>query len=81
MSNRHSGLVESRMRGNVHVRFGGAGRGDGLPRGSTAPRPDPYTLLHEGGWSVRGEPGPHVTWIRPDGRPHEPRVRVTLDTC
>lgn len=40
-----------------------------------------HTLLHEGGWSLRGEPGPDAIWIRPDGRPHEPRVRVTLDTC
>lgn len=40
-----------------------------------------HELLHEGGWSLSGEPGPHVTWIRPDGRPFEPRVRVTLDTC
>ena len=30
------------MRGNAHVRFGGAGRGDGHPKRCTAPRPDPY---------------------------------------
>jgi site-specific DNA recombinase len=30
---RRHGLVESRMRGNTHVRFGGAGRGDDRPRG------------------------------------------------
>ena len=29
MTHRHE-LVESRMRGNTHVRFGGAGRGNGL---------------------------------------------------
>jgi len=39
-----------------------------------------HKLLHEGGWSVGGEPGPHVTWLRPDGSPFEPRVRVLLDT-
>ena len=37
------GLVESRMRGNSHVRFGGAGRGNGSPEKAT-PRPGP-TLL------------------------------------
>ena len=37
------GLVESRMRGNSHVRFGGAGRGNGSPERAT-PRPGP-TLL------------------------------------
>lgn len=26
-----------------------------------------HTLLHEGGWSVEGEAGRHMTWIRPDG--------------
>ena len=37
------GLVESRMRGNAHVRFGGAGRGDGrFERSEPAPRYDPY---------------------------------------
>jgi hypothetical protein len=40
-----------------------------------------HTLLHEGGWSLEGEAGPKVTWVRPDGTPFEPRVRVTLDTC
>ena len=31
------------MRGNAHVRFGGAGRGNGPARKrGTAPRPDPY---------------------------------------
>jgi len=33
-------LVESRMRGNTHVRFGGAGRGNG-PFERTALRPGP----------------------------------------
>jgi hypothetical protein len=32
--------VESRMRGNAHVRFGGAGRGNGPPE-RTTPRPGP----------------------------------------
>ncbi len=39
-----------------------------------------HTLVHEGGWSLRGEAGPRVTWVRPDGTPFEPRVRVVLDT-
>ena len=40
-----------------------------------------HTLVHEGGWSLHGEAGPHITWVRPDGSPFEPRVRVVLDTC
>ena len=40
-----------------------------------------HKLLHEGGWSVLGEPGPNIRWVRPDGTPFEPRVRVVLDTC
>jgi hypothetical protein len=37
------GHVESRMHGNTHVRFGGAGRGNGPTETvGTAPRPDPY---------------------------------------
>jgi hypothetical protein len=37
------GHEESRMRGNTHVRFGGAGRGNGPTETvDTAPRPDPY---------------------------------------
>ena len=40
-----------------------------------------HKLLHEGGWSVIGEPGPSIRWVRPDGSPFEPRVRVVLDTC
>jgi hypothetical protein len=39
-----------------------------------------HTLIHEGGWSLQGETGPHITWVRPDGTPFEPRVRVVLDT-
>ncbi len=39
-----------------------------------------HELLHEGGWTLDGPAGPHITWIRPDGTPHEPRVRVVLDT-
>lgn len=39
-----------------------------------------HTLIHEGGWSLSGEAGPHITWLRPDGTPFEPRVRVVLDT-
>jgi hypothetical protein len=39
-----------------------------------------HTLIHEGGWSLRGEAGPKITWVRPDGTPFEPRVRVVLDT-
>jgi hypothetical protein len=41
---------------------------------------DHHEALHEGGWSVRGEAGRNMTWIRPDGTIYEPRVRVTLDT-
>src|SRR3954470_11486904 len=42
LTHRH-GHVESRMRGNTHVRFGGAGRGNGPTETvDTAPRPDPY---------------------------------------
>ena len=39
-----------------------------------------HTLIHEGGWSIRGPAGPNATWLRPDGKPFEPRVRVVLDT-
>jgi 5-methylcytosine-specific restriction protein A len=39
-----------------------------------------HNCIHEHKWSLRGEPGPHITWVRPDGRPFEPRVRVTVDT-
>lgn len=40
-----------------------------------------HELVHEGRWSLRGEAGPRISWIRPDGTPFEPRVRVVLDTC
>ena len=37
------------MRGNAHVRFGGAGRGNGCSeKDHTAPRPDPYLTLPGG---------------------------------
>jgi len=36
-------FVESRMRGNAHVRFGGRWRGDRQPQGCTTPRRRPYT--------------------------------------
>jgi len=39
-----------------------------------------HELVHEHHWSLAGEAGPHVTWLRPDGSVFEPRVRVTLDT-
>jgi hypothetical protein len=39
-----------------------------------------HALVHEGGWSLKGPAGPHITWVRPDGSPFEPRVRVVLDT-
>ena len=46
------GLVESRMRGNTHVRFGECGPGKRTGRkADTAPRPDPY----------------HVRWVTHDG--------------
>ena len=35
--------VESRMRGNAHVRFGGRGGETDRPKGRHRPRPDPYT--------------------------------------
>ena len=40
-----------------------------------------HALVHEGGWCLKGEAGPHITWVKPDGSPFEPRVRVVLDTC
>jgi hypothetical protein len=47
---RRHGLVESRMRGDTHVRFGGAGRGTrSSEKGDTAPRPDPYKAGPAGG--------------------------------
>ena len=42
--------VESRMSGNAHVRFGGAGRGNG-PSEMTAPRPGPTLLVR---WFAHG---------------------------
>jgi hypothetical protein len=42
-SSKRAREVESRMRGNTHVRFGGAGRGNRPTETvDTAPRPDPY---------------------------------------
>jgi hypothetical protein len=31
-----------------------------------------HRLVHEGGWSIRGDPDFDVVFIRPDGRPYEP---------
>ena len=31
-----------------------------------------HRLVHEGGWSVRGDPDFEVVFIRPDGRPYQP---------
>ena len=39
-----------------------------------------HKLIHEGGWSIRDQAGAKATWVRPDGSPFEPRVRVVLDT-
>ena len=39
-----------------------------------------HKLVHEKQWSLVGEAGPHIRWVRPDGTIFEPRVRVTLDT-
>jgi len=39
-----------------------------------------HKLVHEGRWAMTGEAGTHATWLRPDGSPFEPRVRVSLDT-
>jgi hypothetical protein len=33
-----------------------------------------HTLIHEGGWSIRGEAGHRSTWVRPDGTAFQPRV-------
>ena len=44
---RPHGLVESRMRWKLHVRFGGTGRGDG-PQETPARRPGPIPLGHRG---------------------------------
>ena len=53
LAQRH-GLVESRMRGNAHVRFGGAGRGNGRFERNT-PRPGPTpTSPFAGGWLSEG---------------------------
>ena len=40
-----------------------------------------HALIHEDGWSIRGEAGHRCTWVRPDGTPFEPRVRIVEDTC
>jgi hypothetical protein len=34
-----------------------------------------HKLIHEGGWSLRGQAGPRIGWVRPDGTPFEPRAR------
>ncbi len=39
-----------------------------------------HNLVHEHHWSLAGEAGPNIKWIRPNGTIFEPRVRVTLDT-
>jgi hypothetical protein len=31
-----------------------------------------HELVHEGGWSLRGEAGPRIGWVRPDGTAFEP---------
>jgi 5-methylcytosine-specific restriction endonuclease McrA len=41
---------------------------------------DHHQLVHEHHWSLTGEAGPNITWIRPTGEIFEPRVRVSLDT-
>lgn len=40
-----AGLVESRMRGNAHVRFGGRAEETERRKLRTAPQPDPYTYV------------------------------------
>jgi len=35
-----------------------------------------HKLVHEHRWSLVGEAGPHIRWVRPDGTIFEPRVRV-----
>jgi hypothetical protein len=39
-----------------------------------------HALIHEDGWSIRGKAGHRCTWVRPDGTPFEPRVRIVEDT-
>jgi hypothetical protein len=39
-----------------------------------------HALIHEHGWSLEGEAGQRCTWMRPDGNPFEPRVRIVEDT-
>jgi hypothetical protein len=39
-----------------------------------------HALIHEHGWSLEGEAGHRCTWMRPDGTPFEPRVRIVEDT-
>ena len=39
-----------------------------------------HNLVHEGRWRIEG-PAPDIRWMRPDGSPFEPRVRIVLDTC
>lgn len=60
----------------VHVEDGGATTLDNLILVCL----EHHKMLHEGGWSVEGQAGPNMTWIKPDGAPFEPRIRVSLDT-
>ena len=31
-----------------------------------------HRLIHEGGWSIEGDPNDRITWMRPDGTPYAP---------
>ncbi len=35
-----------------------------------------HRLVHEHGWHIAGDPNKQLTWIRPNGRPYEPRPDV-----
>jgi hypothetical protein len=39
-----------------------------------------HALIHEGGWSLRGEAGRRCTWVRPDGTLFQSRIRIDEDT-
>jgi 5-methylcytosine-specific restriction endonuclease McrA len=39
-----------------------------------------HDAAHERGWSLQGDAGPNITWIKPDGTPFLPRARIVVDT-
>ncbi|MGZ5385196.1 MAG: HNH endonuclease signature motif containing protein [Acidimicrobiia bacterium] len=32
-----------------------------------------HRLVHDGGWKIQGDPNGELIFIRPDGRPYQPR--------